>query len=308
MKINRLRVFFLFVVLCIMVSTIIGCGVFSGIKKTTGRIARDITGSNSGLKKKVAFGWIQDATSFSGTDLGAYFGTRLADNVGRACPDMLLAGAGESEGLKEFFAKNPGRPEPVLLADAGRAMGLNAVLSARILEIGTFIKPAGLLWFKGNETWLRMIFNVEVYDTETGAKLLAENLIHEMELEGEEPQHIDEKKAQGLSFLKSAMDEPLSDLAEKICDALHAEPWKSYVTSVSGDAVVLSAGKNSGLIPGDSLVVYQSRRVIAGVEGRYYLPGVKIGEIRITSVHANRSEALRVSGEAGAVGDMVKKR
>lgn len=308
MKTNRLRVFFQFVVLFIMVSAIIGCGVFSGIKKTTGRIARDITGSNSGLKKKVAMGWVQDATRFSGTDLGTYFGMRLTENVGRACPDILLAGAGESEGLKVFFARTSGRPEPVELADAGRAMGLNAVLSARILEIGSFIKPAGWLWFKGNETWLRMIFNIEVYDTETGAKLMAENLVHEMELEGEQSQPVDGKKPEAVPFLKSAMDEPLSDLAEKICDALHAEPWKAYVASVSGDAVVLSAGKNSGLIPGDVLVVYQSHRVITGVEGRYYLPGVKIGEIRITSVHANRSEALRVSGEAGAVGDMVKKR
>ncbi len=308
MKTNRLRVFFQFVVLFIMVSAIIGCGVFSGIKKTTGRIARDITGSNSGLKKKVAMGWVQDATRFSGTDLGTYFGMRLTENVGRACPDILLAGAGESEGLKVFFARTSSRPEPVELADAGRAMGLNAVLSARILEIGSFIKPAGWLWFKGNETWLRMIFNIEVYDTETGAKLMAENLVHEMELEGEQSQPVDGKKPEAVPFLKSAMDEPLSDLAEKICDALHAEPWKAYVASVSGDAVVLSAGKNSGLIPGDVLVVYQSHRVITGVEGRYYLPGVKIGEIRITSVHANRSEALRVSGEAGAVGDMVKKR
>ncbi len=233
---------------------------------------------------------------------------RLTENVGRACPDILLAGAGESEGLKVFFARTSSRPEPVELADAGRAMGLNAVLSARILEIGSFIKPAGWLWFKGNETWLRMIFNIEVYDTETGAKLMAENLVHEMELEGEQSQPVDGKKPEAVPFLKSAMDEPLSDLADKICDALHAEPWKAYVASVSGDAVVLSAGKNSGLIPGDVLVVYQSHRVITGVEGRYYLPGVKIGEIRITSVHANRSEALRVSGEAGAVGDMVKKR
>lgn len=308
MKTNRLRVFFQFVVLFFMVSAVIGCGVFSGIKKTTGRIARDITGSGSGLKKKVAIGWVQDATSFSGTDLGTYFGTRLAENVGRACSDILLADAGESEGLKTFFAKTSGRPEPVALADAGRAMGLNAILSARILEVGTFLKPAGMLWFKGNETWLRMIFNIEVYDTETGAKLLAENLIHEMELEGEQSQHIDEKKPEAMPFLKSAMDEPLSDLAEKICDALHTEPWKAFVTSVSGDAVVLSAGKNSGLVPGDALIVYQSHRVITGVEGRYYLPGVRIGEIQITSVHANRSEAVRVSGEAGAVGDIVKKR
>ena len=63
-----------------------------------------------------------------------------------------------------------------------------------------------------------------------------------------------------------------------------------------------------GLKPGDILDVYYSGKTIEGAEGRlFFIPGLKTGEIKITTVHPDRAEAVLFSGNAIQAGSSVKR-
>ena len=148
---------------------------------------------------------------------------------------------------------------------------------------------------------------VEVYDTETGSKLLDENYIHEIEVEEMDAQTIREKKEINTPGILEAIEEIGEEMASNTCDVIGEEPWKGFIVAVNGDTVTLSSGQKAGLKTGQRLNVYSRGDIIEGKDGRrFFLPGMKTGEIKIVSVLADQSEAVSVSGETPTRGASVR--
>ncbi len=64
-----------------------------------------------------------------------------------------------------------------------------------------------------------------------------------------------------------------------------------------------------GLESGDILEVYDSSRIMEGVGGqRFFIPGLKIGEIEIVSITEDRLEAKLISGEDIKKGSTVRRK
>ena len=98
-------------------------------------------------------------------------------------------------------------------------------------------------------------------------------------------------------------------ISEKICDKISDQPWKGFIISISGTKVVISSGRDTGIIPGDILEVYASANTIVGLNGRkFFLPGLKSGEIKITAIYPRRSEAIIISGDNIREGSTVEYR
>ena len=86
-------------------------------------------------------------------------------------------------------------------------------------------------------------------------------------------------------------------MGEKICDAIVFQPWKGFITSVDDDKIHLNFGGKIGLKIGDLFDVFDSNEIFEGLEGRrFFMPGTKTGEIKITEVHPDTAEAILVSG------------
>ena len=90
--------------------------------------------------------------------------------------------------------------------------------------------------------------------------------------------------------------------------AVRDQPWDGYITEINGDRYVVPSGTNVGLETGDILEVFDSSRTMEGVGGqRFFIPGLKIGEIEVVTIAENRLEAKLVSGKQIKKGSTVRR-
>jgi len=164
-----------------------------------------------------------------------------------------------------------------------------------------------MLWFKGQETTARCQFEMSVFHTGTGAKLVDEALLHHVEVETADFESLKAGAIPDASLLAMAFSEMAEQLGEQLCDVLRDVRWEGSITSVEGNQVVIPFGSESGFQVGDQLAVYALKEILEGASGhRFFVPGFKTGEIEVTAVYANRLEATVLDGAATQPNSLVR--
>ena len=304
-----IRVVFVISLFLVSIFMITGCSTYSSIKKSTKKIVRDITAPDD-MKKKVAISFFANYTFCANQNLEELFQKNLAETINRECPDILLIKPGDA-GCPDFLTRpllrEAGHLDNLALAKAGQRLGLNAIITGAFTDIIAHKEKRGLLWFKDERNFLRVLINCEVYDTQTGAKFLDESFIYESEIDGQVFESIKAKKIKDITALKNALTHIAEAMGEKICDTVGVLPWKGYVVSIANDKIIISAGRRAGLLRGDILDVYERGKIIQGKDGqKFFLPGLKTGEIKITDVYTDKAHAISVAGDAVKAGSSVR--
>lgn len=304
-----IRVVFAIIFFLISIVMIAGCSTYSSIKKSTKKIVRDITAPDD-IKKRIAISFFANYTSCIDQDLEELFQKNLAETINRACSQILLIKPGDT-GCPDFLTRpllqKTGRIDNLALAKAGRRLGLNAIITGAIVDIKVYKEKQGFLWFKNDRNFLRALISCEVYDVETGAKLLDESFDYEVMIDESEFASIKAKKIKETVTLKNVLMHIAEAMGEKICDTIGVLPWKGYVVSIANDKIIISAGRRAGLLRGDVLEVYENGKVIQGKDSRkFFLPGLKAGEIKITAVYPDKSETVLVTGDKIKAGSSVR--
>lgn len=286
-----------------------GCSIYSTLQKTTRKITRNITGPGGSQRKIVGIAVFDNKTFLNSASFERIFQRNLNANLAKACPDILTIKPGDPA-YPDFMAKLPrlpsGKIDNFALATFARKIGMNAVVTGSLTGVKVSQKMEGF-WFKELQHTILLSVVIEVYDTETGAKLTDERFVQEVEVDEVEVEAIEARKAGVSTVIENALVKITDPVVEKICEDIDDQPWKGFVVSVSGNNIVLSSGKATGLAPGNILEVYNSAYVIQGAGGqKFFLPGLKSGEIRITAVFTNRAEAVKISGESIKAGSTVK--
>jgi hypothetical protein len=156
---------------------------------------------------------------------------------------------------------------------------------------------------------VQVFIRVEVSDTRTATKLLDETFKREIEIDDIEYQIIQESDKLNLPQLGSTLGKLLTDVGDSICDTVRDQPWTGYITSIVDGKLFIPSGTRTGLEIGDVLEVYDSDRIINGVGGQRFLtPGLKIGEIEITAITDDQTEAKLISGDEIKVGSTVQRK
>jgi hypothetical protein len=301
-----LSIFFLLV----FVPLIAGCTPYAAIKKETKKITQKLTGSDGALKKKIAIVLFDNKTSFTDQDFEEVFHAHLVETVKDACPDMLLLKPGD-EGYPDIFITLPkklsGRVDGLALAKTGRLLGLNAIVIGSLTDIRDDEEERGILWFKDSHRFIHVQAMAEVYDTETGAKIVDQSFVNEIDIKDLDTEVMELKKEVDVTFVADAVGRLTIDIGESICRAVKRQPWKGYIISTSGDEIILSSGEKVGLKPGDILDVHDSGNIIHGMEDeQFFIPGLKTGEIKITVVYPESAEAVLNSGGEIKAGSSVR--
>jgi hypothetical protein len=173
--------------------------------------------------------------------------------------------------------------------------------------INNFEAEKGFWFLKKTRYFIRIQIKAELYDTETGAKLLDEIIDREVEVELFDIELLENQQRFDVFLLEGTFEYFSSTVAEKVCDASTLQPWKGYVVSVAGDKIILSSGETSGLVLGQVLEVFDSSETIQGVDGhRFFMPGPKTGEIKITALYDNSAEAVLGIDSFVQKGSLVK--
>lgn len=291
-----------------------GCSQMSTIQKKGRQLTRELPFTGDGLRRTLAIGPVENRTPYRRHPFEKQLKDRLSTTLQAACPRVLMPAAAASVVQSALESLQPqgavaGPPKNLVLAEAGRQAGLNAILTAAVLDISAIRQEEGHLWYKDTLTYLRVQVAMTVYDTATGAKLLDETPEHKTEVEDLDGADVLRSEDQMQPAISSALDQLAALAAERVCERLSALPWRGFVIAREGDRLVLSSGAAIGLKPGMALEIFDDSSTIDGAQGqKFFLPGLKIGEARVSAVTEWQAEAILVSGEQVKPGNSVKLR
>jgi len=291
-----------------------GCSQMSTIQKKGRQLTRELPFTGDGLRRTLAIGPVENRTPYRRHPFEKQLKDRLSATLQGTCPRVLMPAAADGVVQSALETLQPqgagaGPPKNLVLAEAGRQAGLNAILTAAVLDISAIRQEEGHLWYKDTLTYLRVQVAMTVYDTATGAKLLDETTEHKTEVEDLDGADVLRSEDQMQPAISSALDQLAGLAAERVCERLSALPWRGFVIAREGDRLVLSSGAAIGLKPGMTLEIFDDSSTIDGAQGqKFFLPGLKIGEARVSAVTEWQAEATLVSGEQVKTGNSVKLR
>ena len=287
-----------FLMLCLV--SITGCSTVSSIEKSTKRMVRDFRAPDSDLKKRVGILLFENKTTLANKDVEEKFIKDLSEIIASSCPNILLEKPGDPDypdDLTRVPRTESGWIDNLALAKTGRQLGLNAIVTGALITITPNKRKQGLWWLKDTHYFVQVRIATEVYDTETGAKLLDESFVHEVEVDEMDLESIQANSEMNSLIVNEAFGAIADKMGEKICGAIIFQPWKGFIASVDSNKIFLNFGENIGLKIGDLFDVFDSSIIFEGLEGhRFFKPGVKTGEIKITAVYPDTAEAILVSG------------
>jgi hypothetical protein len=279
------------------------------VTQTTQKITRTIRFSDDDLQRLVAIVGFENRSVYRAKDFAQLFQKGIPEYLNNECDDVTVPNLGNSEDverLKALPVLKSGRVDNFTLATMGRQLGLNAVVTGSLNDIGLISETQGLI-LKDTLHSIQILVSVEVYDTETGTKILDESFNRKVEIEELDYDLMRSEDKLILPDLNETISDLLAEMGERICWAIEDQPWNGFITAFTGDKIILSAGDMAGLKPGDELEVFDNTRILKGRDGQqFFVHGKKIGEIRIVAVKPDRSEAVVVSDNGIKTGSSVR--
>ncbi len=292
-KISNHRILILVALLSFLAT---GCSAVSVVKRQTKNAVKALTFSSSPYKKRVAVIPFENKTFISSQNVEHLFQDHFLKAIQEQCPEIIWLKPDDPaypQNITTIPRLVTGQVDNLALAETGRLLGFNAILTGNIANIYAEEKEKGILIFKDTHYYECSRINFQIFDMTTAAKLLDESIECENEIEGAEFDAITAKDEKGVMELEEAMSKIASDGAEKVCDTINDIEWQGYVKSVEGDKIVLSCGRETNIKPGDIFEVFGTGEIIKGKYGqKFIIPGDKTGEITITKVLVGRSEAV----------------
>ena len=272
------------------------------VTRTTRDISRKIVLSDDDLKRKVGMFNFENNTLQKTQNFKKIFNKGLPEYLSDQCPGIILlnpAAGGLLNALKEPPKLKSGLIDGYALTILGRQLGLNAVID----------ELQGVLWTKDTQHLVQVFIRVEVFDTRTATKILDNTFDRRIEIDDLEYRMIQDSGQIKLPAVDETLNRLLADIGDSICDAVRDQPWDGYITEIDGDRYVIPSGTDVGLESGDILEVFDGSRIMEGIGGQhFFIPGLKIGEIEIVAITADRLEAKLVSGEDIKKGSTVRRK
>jgi hypothetical protein len=279
------------------------------VTETTEKLKRKIRFSDDDLQRRAALIRFDNRSLYQAEDFARLFREGIPAYLNNQCDDVTLVdpGAGEAvERLKETPRLASGQVDNFALATVGRQLGLNAVIIGSLDDIGLVDETEGVL-LKDTLHFIQILVHIEIYDTETGTKILDQNFRRRVQIDKLDYDMMRSEAQLRLPDLSATFKDLLGEIGERICWAIEDQPWNGFITSFEENRVVLSAGSTSGLEPGDELDVFDNSRILKGRDGQqFFVHGLKTGRIRILSVKPDSSEAAVISDKGIQTGSSVR--
>jgi len=279
------------------------------VTKTTQKLTRKIRFSDDDLQRMAAVIGFENKSLYRSQEFTLLFRKGIPEYLNNECDDVTAANSDDDENLKGFkeLPKLPsGQVDNFSLAIIGRELGLNAVVTGSLDDIGLLDELRGMVW-KDTHHLIQILVSIEVYDTETGAKILDESFSRKLEIEELDYELMQSQGKMILPDLNETLSDLIKEMGETICWAVEDQSWNGFIIAVDGDKIILSAGSRVGLESGDEFEVFDTSRIIEGLNGqRFFYHGQKTGEIRIIEVEPNKAKAVIVSDKGIKTGNSVR--
>ena len=279
------------------------------VTKTTQKIKRTIRFSDDDLQRMATVVGFENKSLYHGKDFTQLFLKGIPEYLNNECDDVSVPDSDSDQNL-EGFQQLPllenGEVDNYALALIGRQLGLNAIITGSLDDIGILDELRGMIW-KDSHHLIQILVSVEVFDTESGSKILDHSFSRKVEIEELDYELMRSEGKMILPDLNATLTDLLGEIGETICWSIEDQAWSGFVIAVDDDTLTLSAGSDAGLAPGDEFDVYDTSRVLEGLSGqRFFVRGQKIGEIKITEVETDKARAAIVTNRGIKPGSSVR--
>ena len=279
------------------------------LSTTTKKFTRKIRFSDDDLQRITAVIGFDNKSLYRSPDFDRLFRNGISEYLNKECDDVSDINQNAGEGIKslgELPLLPSGQVDTHALAIIGRELGLNAIVTGSLDDIGLLKEKQGMVW-KDTHQLVQIVATVEVYDVETGTKILDQSFSRKVDIgeTGYGPIQLEDKIV--LPDLHETLGDLIKEIGETVCWAVEDQPWNGFVVAVDGDQVDLSAGSRAGLEPGDEFEVFDTSRILKASNGqRFFYHGQKIGEIRIVGVEPDKARAAIVINRGIKKGDTAR--
>lgn len=313
---NRLSLFLLTVLMGLLGLVYMGCSyrdtvdkTTKTVTKTTQKIKRNIRFSDDDLQRMASVIGFENKSLYRGKDFSQLFRKGIPEYLNNECDDVSVPNPDSDqniEGFQQLPLLENGQVDNYALALIGRQLGLNAIITGSLDDIGILDELRGMIW-KDTHHLIQILVSVEAFDTESGSKILDQSFSRKVEIEELDYELMRSEGKMILPDLNETLIDLLAEIGETICWAIEDQPWNGFVIAVEDDTLTLSSGSAAGLAPGDEFDVFDTSRVLKGLSGqRYFVHGQKIGEIKITEVDADKARAVIVTNRGIKAGSSVR--
>lgn len=279
------------------------------VSKTTKKITRKIRFSDDDLQRLTAVVGFENKSLYRSQDFTQLFRKGIPEYLNSECDDVSVVNSDAGkviESFRELPLLPSGKVDNFALAVIGRELGLNAIITGSLDDIGMLNELHGMVW-KDTHHLIQILVSVAVYDTETGAKILDQSFSRKLEIEEIDYELMQSQGKMILPDLNETLSDLIKEMGETICWAIEDQPWNGFVTAVDQDHLILSAGSRAGLERGDQFDVFDTSRVIKGRDGqRFFYHGHKTGEIRLIEVEPDRARAVIITNRGIKTGGSVR--
>jgi len=269
--------------------------------------ARQVT--HKGPKLRVGIVDFVNKSSYGAGRLGTSASDILTTELFKTGAFIMVERAQLKQVLGEQALGQTGVVNPESAAQAGKVLGLNALVTGSISEFGVSTTGSDYGIYKEKVQKAKCAVDVRVVDASTGQLLFADSGKGEFERKASEVlgfgQRAGYDETLGSEALRSAITKFMDNLVQK----LQSVEWSGAVAMVSGSDVYINAGRDVGLNPGDILTVQTLGQEIYDPQTKVLLGrtrgGVK-GELLVTELEERMTITKVRSGTGFQVGDMVK--
>jgi len=192
------------------------------------------------------------------------------------------------------------------LIDFAEGLGMNALIIGVMNPVEIMTRKSGIWPFRRYKKFYDISMGLNVVDitTKTFSMTRIESEEYSASLEDSEKQGDKQIIDQ---YLKEALPDILEEQASAVEDELAKVPWTGRILAVEDDTIMINAGKEVGVRPGQTFEVLSKGRSIPSGSGRSIrLLGARMGEIKIDSVMEKHSLAVPVKGEGFSAGQVVR--
>jgi hypothetical protein len=211
--------------------------------------------------------------------------------------------------LGEQALGQTGAVNPETAAQAGRVLGLNALVTGSVSQFGVSTGGADYGIYKQKVQTAKCTVDVRVVDASTGQLYFADSGKGEFERKAQEVLGLGTRAGYDETLGQEALRSAITKFMDNLVQKLQSVEWSGAVAMVSGPEVYINAGKDVGLNPGDILVVQTLGQEIYDPQTKVLLGrarGAVKGELVVTEIEERMTITRVRSGVGFQVGDMVR--
>jgi hypothetical protein len=300
-----------FLVSAITLFAIPGCSTTKSVVEAISpkAVVEKILPTKSDLKKRVmVLPLVDDAHLGSGR---AAETTASLIKLLRESPYLLVYQAPESvplpKGGKHVKLSILTNPELIKRAED---LDINALIGGTInpIEI-TGKKTAFWTWpFRKALKSYKVSVIIFVVDVQDGTIYIINSESEEMTFREDEVKDQDQGKIID-QVLKKAMPRILKRQSKAVTRGLPRKPWSGRILSIENNSIMINAGSEVGVKPGQEFTVFAQGETIACKDGKSLkILGKKLGKIKVTSIMERHSLAVTVGEGEFSEGQIVRDR